>query len=55
MPPEAVKGGIFDSCFRYNYRQEAANVVISGVTVDYVGMDVRAKLGDSRSNGSQEM
>ena len=27
--------------------------VISGVAVDYVGIDVREKFGDSSSNGSQ--
>ena len=39
-------------CFRYNFRQEVASDVISGVAVVYVGMDALVKLCDSRSNGS---
>ena len=39
--------------FFYNFRSEAYNDVISGVAVDYVGMDVRVKVGDSRSKGSR--
>ena len=48
IPPEAVGGDIFDSSFRYNFRPKADNDVISGVAVDYMRMDVYAKLGDSR-------
>ena len=33
-------------------RLEVACDVISGVAVDYVGMDVRGKFGDPRSNHS---
>ena len=49
IPPEAVGGGIFDSFFRYNFRREVGNDVISGMAVDYVGMDASVKFGDSRS------
>ena len=38
--------------FHYNFRPEIDNDVISGVAVDYIGMDVRVKFGDSRSKGS---
>ena len=33
---QAVGRGIFDSFFRYNFRQEVDSDVISGVAVDYV-------------------
>ena len=29
--------------------------MISDVSVDYVGVDVRVKFGDSRSNGSRDV
>ena len=32
------------------FRSEVARDVISGVDVEYVGMNVRIKFGDSRSN-----
>ena len=38
--------------FRDKFRPEVANDVISGVAVAYVGMDVRVKVNDYRSNGS---
>ena len=41
--------------FRYNFRSEVDNDVLSGVAVDNVGMDVRLKLGDSRSNGFRDI
>ena len=47
QPLEAVLSTVFS----YNFRPEVDNDVISGVTVDNVGMDVRAKFGDSRSTG----
>ena len=31
------------------------NDVMSGVAVDYVGVDVRVKYGDSGSNGSRDI
>ena len=34
---------------------EVDNDVISGMAVNYVGMDVYVKLGDCRSNGSQDI
>ena len=51
IPPEAVRIGIFDSFFRYYFRPEVDNDVISGVAADNVGMDVWVKFGDSRSKG----
>ena len=33
--------------FRYNFRPEIDNDIISGVAVDNVGVDVRVKFGDS--------
>ena len=49
--PKAIGGGIFrpfssfDKC-----RPKAAGDVMSGVAVDYVGMDVNIKVGDSTLN-----
>ena len=54
IPPQAVGSGIFDS-FSLYFRPEVDNDVISSVTVDYVGLDVRVKFGDSRSNGSRNI
>ena len=45
-------GGL--SCFT-NFRPEVDNNVICGVAVDYVGVDVTMKFGDSRSNGSRDI
>ena len=47
FPPEAVGGGIFDILFAIGHHIRCV--------VDYVGTDVRAKFGDSRSNGSQDI
>ena len=52
VSPEAVGGGIFD-IFRYKFRPEVVNDVISDVAIDYVSRDVQVKLGDSRSNYSR--
>ena len=52
--PEGVGCGIFDSYFRYNFRPEVDNDAVSGVHVYYVGLDIRVKLGDYRSNGSRD-
>ena len=41
IPPEAIGGGIYDSFFRYNFRLEADNDVISDVAVDNVDVYVR--------------
>ena len=41
----------FRQFFRYNFRPEVDDNVLSGVAVDNVGMDVPVKCGDSRSNG----
>ena len=50
IPPEAVGGDIFDSFFALTSDQKY-NDVISGVTVDNVGVDVRVKFDNSRLNG----
>ena len=39
------------SLFRFSFRPEVDNDVISGEATDYVGMDVHVKFGDSRSSG----
>ena len=56
IPPEAVRCGIyFRQCFRDNFRPEVVSAVMSGLAVEWFSMDVLVKLGDSRSNGSQDM
>ena len=40
----------FRQVFRNNFRPEVANDVVSGEAVELVGVDVRVKFGDSRSN-----
>ena len=55
IPSKAVRDGILDSVFRYNFRPEVENDVISSVAVDYVGMDGSVKFGDSRSNGFRDI
>ena len=40
----------FDNC-----KLEGASDVISGVVIDLTGVEVRVKLGDSRSNSSRDM
>ena len=52
IPPKTVAGSIFEFFFHYNFRPEADSDVLSGVVVDYAGVDVHVKLGDFRSNGS---
>ena len=47
-PSEAVFSTVF---FRFDFRPEVDNAVLSAVAVDIVGVDVPVKLGDSRSNG----
>ena len=42
----------FLTVFRDNFRPEVASGVISGVALDYVGVDVHVKFGDSESNPS---
>ena len=54
--PKAVGGGIFgrfsniDEC-----RSEVAGDVISGMAVDYVGLDVRATSGGSGLNSGRNI
>ena len=43
------------SLFRYNFRPEVGDDVISGLVVEHFGMDVTVKFGDSRSNGSRDI
>ena len=52
--PEAIGGSIFDSSF-YKVDNDVINDVICGVVVHQIGMDVRAKFGDSRSNRSWDI
>ena len=35
---------VFTTVFRYNFRPEVHNDVISSMSVDYVGMDVRVEI-----------
>ena len=55
IPPEAVGGGIFDGCFRDNFRPEVASDVISGANVEQFSCEVRAKLCESMSNRSRDI
>ena len=55
IPPEAVGNSIFDSFFRFNFRPEVDTDVISGVALEHVDMDFRAKYGSSRSKGSRNI
>ena len=50
-PSEAALSTVFP----YNFRPEGDNDVISGMTVDNVGMDDPIKFGDSRSNDFQDV
>ena len=52
--PKSVGSGIFGR-FRnfYNCRSEVAGDVISGVAVDYVGMDVCTTFGESGLNSDR--
>ena len=52
--PETVGSGIFGRFPNFNKcRSEVAGDVISGVAVDYVGMDVRATFGESGLNSGR--
>ena len=55
--PTKPQEAIFYTVFRYNFQPEIDNDVISGVdvAVDYIDMDVHIRVGDSRSNGSQDI
>ena len=55
IPPEAVRGDIFDHFFRCSFRQEVVSDVVSGANAGQVSVDVPVKLGDSSSNGSRAM
>ena len=41
--------------FRYNFRPEVDNDVISSVAVEHVRVDVRVKFGNLRSNGFKDI
>ena len=45
----------FRHFFRYNFRPEVDNDVISAVAIDYVGVDIPIKFGDSRSKRSRDI
>ena len=51
QPSQAV----FLMVFGNNFRPEVVGDVMSGVAVEYVGMDVHVKLGDSRPNRSRNI
>ena len=52
--PKVVGGGIFCRFSNFdNWRSEVAGDVISGVTVDSVGMDIRATFGESDLNSGR--
>ena len=53
IPPDAVGVGICDIIFRDNFRPEVDSDVMCGIAVDWVGVDVHVKFGDSMSNGSR--
>ena len=56
IPPEAVGGVIYGRLSIVdNFRPEAATDVISGAFVDPIGMKVRVKFDDSRSNHSSDI
>ena len=48
-----LRPGIFDSFFRNNFLPEVVSDIISGLAIEYVGLDVPVKFGDSRSNHSR--
>ena len=41
----------FRQCFRFNFRPEVDDNVISHFAVDNLGVDIHVKFGDSRSSG----
>ena len=45
----------FRRFFLYNFRPEVDNDIISGTTVDNIGVDVPKEFGDSRLNGFQDI
>ena len=44
-----------DPCLNCNSRPEVYNDVISGEALDYVGVDVHVKFGESRSSRSRDI
>ena len=56
IPPEVVGGGgILNSFFRDNFLREVVSGVMSGLAVEWVGMDAPIRFGESRSNRSLEI
>ena len=54
IQPKAVGCGTFGRSSNFdNCRPEVADDVISGAILDYVGVDVQARFGDSRLNSDQ--
>ena len=53
--PKPSETAFSTEVFRNNFRPEAVDDVISDADAEQVSMDVRVKLGDSRSNGSQDI
>ena len=51
----AIARAITKQLLSDNFRPEVVNDVISGVDVEEVGMNVRVKFGDSRSNSSGDI
>ena len=45
----------FRQFFRDNFRPKVASGVTSGMAVEWVGMDVHMKFGDSRSKRSSDI
>ena len=54
IPPKPSQA-VFLTVFCYNFRLEVDTDVIYGVAVDYVGIGVKIKFGDSRPNGSLDI
>ena len=44
-----------NSFYRYNFRPETDNDVIFGGAAEYIGLDVRVKFDDSRSNSARDI
>ena len=54
IPPKPSEV-VFSTVFRYTFRSEVDSDVISGMTLDYVVVDVRVKFGYSMSNSSRDI
>ena len=54
IPPETVRGGIFDG-FLSGYLPEVVSAVISGIIIDPTCLKDPVKFGNSRSNRSRDI